>query len=70
MNKIDRGVPAGAAFDVGTVATTGEGVDRLRELIRARLGCADLTPARPRCWTDRQRAALQRNPRDVLVSHE
>jgi tRNA modification GTPase len=70
MNKIDQGMHGVARFDVGTIATTGEGVDQLRDLIRARLSCADLTPDYPRCWTDRQRAALQHHPRDVLVSHE
>jgi tRNA modification GTPase len=73
MNKLDKLRAAGKGMGLKacfTIATTGEGVDRLRQTIRQSLGCADLTPDRPRCWTDRQRAALQRNPRDVLVSHE
>jgi tRNA modification GTPase len=56
--------------DCLTIATTGKGLRYLRERIRRFFGCDDLTPDRPRCWTDRQRDALQRDPRDVLVGHE
>jgi small GTP-binding protein len=59
LNKADRGVPPGLAYDLATVATTGQGIDALRSLIRARLGCAELTPDAPRCWTDRQRQVLR-----------
>ena len=70
MNKMDLGDSQFRCFDVGTVATTGEGVDQLREWIRLRLDCNDFSPDRPRCWTDRQRAALQHHSRNVLISHE
>lgn len=58
LNKVDRGIPPGLEFDVATVATTGQGTDDLRRLIRARLGCDDLSPGVPRCWTARQRTLL------------
>jgi tRNA U34 5-carboxymethylaminomethyl modifying GTPase MnmE/TrmE len=73
MNKLDKLREAGMGMGLiacFTIATTGEGVDRVRQTIRQALGCSDLTPDRPRCWTDRQRAALQHHPRDVLVGHE
>jgi len=60
LNKADRGVPPGLTYDVATVATTGQGVDELRGVIRERLGCTDLDPARPRVWTQRQRDVLDR----------
>jgi tRNA modification GTPase len=44
---------------IGTVATTGEGMDELRAGIRARLGCVDLDSHKPRWWTQRQREHLQ-----------
>ena len=60
LNKSDRGPPPpGLEFDVSTVATTGQGVDELRRLVRHRLGCDALDPARPRVWTQRQRDLLQ-----------
>ena len=40
------------------VATTGQGIDNLRPEIRRRFDCDDLTPTRPRCWTQRQRELL------------
>jgi tRNA modification GTPase len=59
LNKVDRGpVPPGLAYDLATVATTGQGIDTLRRLIRTRLGVSDLTPTKPRVWTDRQRTLL------------
>src|SRR5688500_15300512 len=60
LNKADRGVPPGLEYDVATIATTGQGVDEPRRVIRARLGCVDLDPARPRIWTQRQRDVLNR----------
>jgi hypothetical protein len=72
LNKADL-LPEGIKLDpeiCPTVATTGQGVHALRDRIRAFFGCTDFTPNRPRCWTDRQREALQRDPRDVLVGHE
>jgi tRNA modification GTPase len=58
------GGDAGEAGALLTVATTGEGVDRLRAAVRKQLGCADLDPARPRCWTTRQIRILERALRD------
>jgi tRNA modification GTPase len=57
-NKLDRAVHPGWRYDIGAVATTGQGIDELRREIRKRLGCDDLTPNRPRWWTARQRNAL------------
>ena len=45
---------------IGTVATTGEGIDDVRFAIRRHFGCLDVSPNRPRVWTDRQRAILTR----------
>jgi tRNA modification GTPase len=70
LNKADRGVPPGLEYDVATIATSGQGVDELRRLIRARLGCADLDPARPRIWTQRQRDALGRGKLKSILESE
>ena len=58
LNKADRGVPPGLEYDIATVATTAQGVEELRRVIRQRLGCDSLDPTRPRVWTGRQRAIL------------
>lgn len=61
LNKSDRGLlPVPRA--IPTVATTGHGVDALRLAIRRQFGCEDLTPGRPRIWTDRQRREIERRP--------
>jgi small GTP-binding protein len=60
LNKADHGVAPGVEYDVATVATSGQGVDDLRRVIRQRLRCDDLDPTRPRLWTERQRDALAR----------
>ena len=62
-NKVDRPArwtsdPAGNA--IRTVASSGAGVDALRDAIRRRFGCLDGTEATPRAWTERQRALLVR----------
>src|SRR5205823_14755599 len=60
VNKID----ATPAWDVGsidathTVATTGRGVDELMRRIRVHFGCEGIEPAKPRCWTERQKTQL------------
>jgi tRNA modification GTPase len=64
LNKSDRGEPPGLENDLATVATSGQGVDELRRLIREKLGCADLTVDAARCWTSRQRSILERAVRD------
>jgi tRNA modification GTPase len=60
-NKSDRGFAwAGeVAGALATVATMGVGVDELRRRLRARFDCDDVAPARPRWWTERQRASLR-----------
>jgi len=65
MNKADL-LPDEAAqgHACPTVATTGQGIERLRRLIRVQLGCGDLDPSRPRCWTDRQTQILLRALKD------
>ena len=58
-------------WDVGplpairTVASTGEGVDRLREAISRHFGCLNVASATPRVWTERQRMLLERAMTDV-----
>jgi hypothetical protein len=70
LNKSDRSVPSGLEYDVATVATTGQGVDELRRVIRERLGCDDVDPAHPRAWTQRQRDALQRGDINRVLNEE
>jgi small GTP-binding protein len=59
LNKIDRMVePLGLQIDVETIATSGQGIEKLRALVRQRLGVVDLDPNRPRWWTQRQRDSV------------
>ena len=73
VNKVDllpdygRGSGRYACF---VSAKTGRGVDRLRQVIHANLGCDDLDPARPRVWTQRQREILRRSMDDPGVIRE
>jgi small GTP-binding protein len=63
MNKLDVLREAGMGMGLiacFTSATTGEGIDDLRDRIRDFFGCDDLNPARPRWWTARQRDILIR----------
>ena len=58
-NKSDRAArhpPDG----IRTVATTGTGVDQLRDAIRRRFGCESFDENRARWWTSEQRAVLTR----------
>ena len=66
-NKADR-LPA---WDAGlpTVATTASGVDAVRAAVRRRFGCETIDPDRPRWWTDRQRALLERAAGDPVAIH-
>ncbi|HWE97432.1 MAG TPA: GTPase [Tepidisphaeraceae bacterium] len=45
---------------IHTVATTGGGVGDLRHAIAEHFGCAEMDPGRPRWWTERQRAMLEK----------
>lgn len=58
INKSDQQHVAmsGAIY---TVATTGQGIDQLRDRIIEHFGCANLDLAQPRIWTQRQRQMLQ-----------
>jgi hypothetical protein len=67
LNKADHGVPPGAEYDVATIATSGQGIDKLRRVIRQRLRCGDLDPTRPRVWTERQRDALARGQLESVL---
>lgn len=62
LNKSDRGGRWKAAGHVmRTIATTGEGVDALKEAVRGRfLGKEPLEMNHPRCWTERQSTAIAR----------
>jgi putative protein kinase ArgK-like GTPase of G3E family len=64
LNKSDRGstweTPDGPRV-LPTVATTGKGVDALRNAIKREfLGTAEFEINRPRYWTGRQRKTLER----------
>jgi tRNA U34 5-carboxymethylaminomethyl modifying GTPase MnmE/TrmE len=62
INKVDR--PAGWDWSthagIQTVATSGQGVDRLRDAIRRHFGCLDVPEDRLRIWTPRQRDIIER----------
>jgi small GTP-binding protein len=62
LNKSDRPPLWSADGEiVRTAATTGRGIDDLRAAIRRRLlGPEPVVIERPRCWTPRQRALLER----------
>lgn len=71
MNKADRlGAARPGLKACYTVAKTGQGIDELRREIRAFFGCDDLTPARPRWWTQRQRGILRRAVDDPSLLQE
>jgi small GTP-binding protein len=58
-NKVDRPGLWDVGNDaIGTVATAGQGLDRLRKAIRRRFGCDNLDPGKARWWTERQREIL------------
>lgn len=60
LNKVDQTLALQSArADVRTVATTGHGIDALRELIRCRLLGRDYAEVRARVWTKRQRQLLE-----------
>ena len=60
INKIDR--PAKWNIDAPStlriVASSGQGIDQLREAIQRHFGCADLSITQPRIWTARQRSLV------------
>jgi tRNA modification GTPase len=63
VNKTDQQT-ASDWSGIRTVATTGQGVDELRAAIRRRfLGDEPFDPTRPRWWTERQRAILEKASR-------
>jgi tRNA modification GTPase len=65
-----------AAWDVSsvesvqTVATRGDGIDKLRRAILTRFGCADFRIELPRVWTSRQREIAIRAKNDLAVLNE
>lgn len=61
LNKCDEAQhPVNTGFSyIRISAKTGEGVSELIHTILTHFDCADLTEARPRCWTKRQRAYLK-----------
>jgi tRNA modification GTPase len=63
INKTDAASPALGGALVGglhTVGTTGQGVDELRQAIRARFGVvAGMDEKWPRWWTERQKKVLE-----------
>ena len=61
VNKADLAETWNAPVPViRTAATTGQGVDELRRAIQRRFGCESIDIDRPRWWTQRQRALLER----------
>lgn len=61
VNKSDRGEVEDGLAAIRTIATTGAGIDRLRDVIRAHfLGPAPFDLARRRWWTERQKVLLRR----------
>lgn len=51
----------GGLTAIATVATSGKGLDRLRrELVRRFCSADEIIPHRPYCWTQRQRAIIER----------
>ena len=64
-NKADLAHGAVGEGRLGTVGTTGQGVDELRRVIRERfLGGGEFDAGRARWWTERQREILDRARRD------
>jgi tRNA modification GTPase len=72
LNKVDLAcgrrmlVPGG----IETVALHGEGVDRVRDAIRAFFGCLDAVETTPRVWTPRQREIVTRALADPFALDE
>jgi tRNA modification GTPase len=61
VNKSDYVAIWHAAFPaIHTVATTGRGLAELRRAVQRRFGCELIDIGRARCWTERQRALLER----------
>jgi tRNA modification GTPase len=59
LNKSDRAAEPITDDGIRTVATTGEGVDDLRLVIRTHFGCATFDERVPRWWTREQREQLR-----------
>lgn len=72
VNKVDGPMALEVSEHPGirTVASTGQGIDQLRDTIRRRFGCLEIDEARPRAWTDRQRALLVRALDDARALQE
>jgi hypothetical protein len=69
VNKVDTPAPAwdlSLIAGVKTVATTGQGVDELRQTLRARFGVvAGMDEQWPRWWTPRQKRVLEEAPNEA-----
>jgi tRNA modification GTPase len=61
LNKSDHAAERSRRIDgaIRIVATTGEGIDALRQRISLHFGCEELDCDRACWWTERQRAALE-----------
>ncbi len=58
INKVDCGLGWILPYALPVCATTGEGVDALRQAIGLYFGCSDLNSSHARAWTPRQREIL------------
>lgn len=69
INKVDREGrwDVSAVGGIGTVATTGVGVDEVRGAIKRFFGCEGMGE-RPRWWTGRQRALLASGNKEGVVT--
>ena len=71
VNKVDRPATWAAPVPaIRTIATTGQGVDELRRAVRRHFTGESIDLDRPRWWTERQRAILQRSAADPAALSE
>ena len=67
LNKADKRAAPDTRHDLETVATTGQGIDILRQAIRAHFGFEPPDLTRAMIWTDRHRYLLERARQDSRV---
>jgi len=70
VNKVDRAPSTDWPGTIRTIATLGQGIAELRKALVRHFGCENLDRTRPRWWTERQRAILERTMAHPTVIHE